>query len=93
MEVENATLSEQKEKGQKDNTYWKDQVENHTTICSEQKANLEEIEDPKCVVGIKRKCNGEEFLVLISQASLKRNTLGTAASVKTLASRANQAED
>jgi ankyrin repeat protein len=43
--AEISRLAEQKEKGEKDNKYWKDKAENYMQICSEYKAKLQEIKD------------------------------------------------
>jgi hypothetical protein len=43
--AEISLLAEQKEKGEKDNKYWKDQAENYIQICSQSKAKLQEMKD------------------------------------------------
>eukprot|EP00979_Chaetoceros_neogracilis_P006879 scaffold1400_cov140-Chaetoceros_neogracile.AAC.2 len=43
--AEISLLAEQKEKGEKDNKYWKDQSDNYMQICSEYKAKLQEMKD------------------------------------------------
>jgi len=43
--AEISRLVEQKEKGEKDNKYWKDKAENYMQICSQYKAKLQEMKD------------------------------------------------
>jgi hypothetical protein len=43
--AEISLLAEQKEKGEKENKYWKDKVDNYMQICSEYKAKLQEMKD------------------------------------------------
>ncbi len=45
LETEIVLLSQQSAKQDKDNTYWKDRVENLTTLCSERKAEVQELKD------------------------------------------------
>jgi len=48
LETEVALLSEQNAQQGKDNTYWKDRVDNLTTICSDRKVELQELKDSTC---------------------------------------------
>jgi|AntRauTorckE5430_2_1112549.scaffolds.fasta_scaffold07923_2 ankyrin repeat protein len=45
QEAEISRLAEQKEKGEKDNKYWKEKADNYMQICSEYKAKLQEMKD------------------------------------------------
>ena len=49
LETEIVLLSEQNAKQDKDNTYFKDRVDNLTKLCSERKAELQQLQDSKCV--------------------------------------------
>jgi len=62
LETEIVLLSEQNAKQDKDNTDWKDRVDNLTTICSERKVELQKLKDSTRIslVNTKRECDDED---------------------------------
>jgi len=84
LETEIVLLSEQNAKQDKDNTYWKDRVDNLTQLCSEQKAELQGIEDSTrvSISNVKRERNNDDDDGddLASQSrSAKRSRMGATA--------------
>ena len=62
LETEIVLLSEQIAKQDKDNTYWKDRVDNLTKICSVRKVELQELKDSTrvSISNAKRECDDED---------------------------------
>jgi len=84
LETKIVLLSEQHAKQDKDNTYWKDRVDNLTKLCSERKVELQELKDSTCgsVANAKRERDDkddnddEDDLASQSRAS-KRTRIGS----------------
>ena len=62
LETKIVLLSEQNAKQDKDNTYWKDRVDNLTKLCSERKVELQELKNSTCgsVANAKRERDDKE---------------------------------
>ena len=107
--VEISLLVEQKEKGEMDNTYWKDKADNYMNLCSQYKAKLTKQQaelhllnnsSSDVEVCMKRKHTnekheeGEGTVVVQSQTqSSKRNKVENAAGISSGSFIRNQAED
>ena len=85
LETEIFLLSEQNAKQDKDNTYWKDRVDNLTTLCSERKAELQQLQDSTRGLSLahakrERDIDGDDESDVANQSRVsKRSRIGSTA--------------